>query len=95
MTSSIVARDAANTKSGVHLYAPNATSRKMAAALIDGLSEQPPMYMPCAINVAVARTILHERFADDLGVPETTTRDVTRVHWMLRYMFRPLGVVWQ
>ncbi|KAJ3359381.1 hypothetical protein GGF32_009399 [Allomyces javanicus] len=79
----------------VHLYAPNATSRELAAALIDGLSGQPPMHMPRAINVAVARTILHDRFADDLGVPETTARDVARVQWMLKYVFRPVGAVWQ
>ncbi|KAJ3369371.1 hypothetical protein GGF31_005275 [Allomyces arbusculus] len=79
----------------LHLYAPNATSRKMAAALINGLSEQPPMHMPRAMNVAVARTILCDRFADDLGVPATTTRDMARVQWMLRYVFRPVGAVWQ
>ncbi|KAJ3369370.1 hypothetical protein GGF31_005274 [Allomyces arbusculus] len=79
----------------VHLYAPDATSRLLAAALIDGFSKVPPTYTPRTTCIAAARIILGDRVADELGVPATTEKEVAKAWRVVRYSFLPFAVIWQ
>ncbi|KAJ3359380.1 hypothetical protein GGF32_009398 [Allomyces javanicus] len=79
----------------VHLYAPDTTSRLLAAALIDGFSKVPPTYTPRATCIAAARIILGDRVADELGVPGTTEKDVAKAWRVVRFSFRPFAVLWR
>ncbi|KNE71262.1 hypothetical protein AMAG_15504 [Allomyces macrogynus ATCC 38327] len=79
----------------VHLYAPDTTSRLLAAALIDGFSKVPPTYTPRATCIAAARIILGDRIADELGVPATTEKEVAKAWRVVRFSFRPFAMIWR
>jgi hypothetical protein len=77
-------QDAFDTRLLALAVVPDETSRKLVAALLDGLCSSPPTgRIPRATQIALMRTLLGERWADAFGIPPADPRAFLRVRTVM------------